>query len=115
MTRWNMIRGRRSRVMAAVALAAGSLFAAPALAHAAPLTVVTIQFDDSNADTIQWISSLNNHGFPATFYVNSGSIGTTGKLTWAQLTSLSTAGNEIASHTVDHVDLKKLKLADARF
>src|SRR5258708_31927365 len=42
-------------------------------------------------------------------------MGTAGKLTWARFTTLSQAGNEIASHTVDHVDLKKLKLADARF
>src|SRR5215471_10050105 len=105
----------RSRVVAAVVLAAGSLLAAPGPAFAAPLTVVTVQFDDGNADVYQWISSLNNHGFPATFYVNSGSIGTAGKLTWTQLTALSAAGSEIASHTVDHVDLKKLKLADARF
>ena len=116
MTRWNRARGRRSRMVAAAALAAGSLLASPATAHAAPLTVVTIQFDDGNADTIQWIDgSLNTHGFPATWYVNSGSIDTAGHLTWAQLTSLSTAGNEIGSHTVNHVDIKKLKLADARF
>ena len=115
MTRWNRIRGHRSRVVAAAALAAGSLLAVPAIAHAAPLTVVTIQFDDGNADTYQWVSSLNTHGFPATFYVNSGSIETAGHLTWAQLTGLSQAGNEIASHTIDHVDIKKLKLADARF
>src|SRR6516165_1506794 len=115
MTRWNRIRGHRSRVAAAVALAAGCLLAVPAIAHAAPLTVVTIQFDDGNADTYQWVSSLNTHGFPATWYVNSGSIETAGHLTWAQLTSLSQAGNEIASHTVNHVDIKKLKLTDARF
>src|SRR5215472_8084352 len=110
MTRWNRVRGRQSRILAAAVLAAGSLFAGPAIAHAAPLTVVTIQFDDGNADTIQWIDgSLNTHGFNATWYVNSGSIGTAGHLTWAQLTSLSTAGNEIASHTVNHANLKKLK------
>ena len=113
MTRWNRIPGRRSRVAASVALAAGCLFAVPALAHAAPQTVVTIQFDDGNADAFQW-NSLNNYGFPATYYVNSGSIDTAGHLTWAQLTTLSQAGNEIASHTVDHVNIKKLKLADAR-
>jgi len=79
------------------------------------LTVVTIQFDDGNADAFQWTGPLNNHGFPATYYVNSGSIDTPGHLTWAQLASLSLAGNEIASHTVDHVNIKKLKLADARF
>jgi len=77
--------------------------------------VVSIQFDHGNADVNQWISPLSNHGFPATFYVNSGTIGTAGKLTWARFTTLSQAGNEIASHTVDHVDLKKLRLADARY
>jgi peptidoglycan/xylan/chitin deacetylase (PgdA/CDA1 family) len=103
-------------MVAAAALAAGTLLVGPAIAHAAPLTVVTIQFDDGNADTIQWIdNSLNTHGFNATWYVNSGSIATTGHLTWAQLTSLSQAGNEIGSHTINHVDIKKLKLADARF
>ena len=115
MSSWTSIRGRQPRVAAAVALAIGCLFAAPALARAAPLTVVTIQFDDGNADTIQWIDgSLNTHGFNATWYVNSGSIDTAGHLTWAQLTSLATAGNEIASHTVNHVNIKKLKLAAAR-
>ena len=115
MSRWTRIRGRQPRVAAAVVLAIGCLLAAPALARAAPLTVVTIQFDDGNADTIQWIDgSLNTHGFNATWYVNSGSIDTAGHLTWAQLTSLATAGNEIASHTVNHVDIKKLKLAAAR-
>jgi peptidoglycan/xylan/chitin deacetylase (PgdA/CDA1 family) len=114
MTGWNRIPGRRSRVAASIALAAGCLFAVPALAHAAPQTVVTIQFDDGNADAFQW-DSLSTHGFPATYYVNSGSIDTAGHLTWAQLTTLSQAGNEIASHTVDHVNIKKLKLADARF
>jgi peptidoglycan/xylan/chitin deacetylase (PgdA/CDA1 family) len=93
----------------------GCLFATPALARAAPLTVVTIQFDDDNADVSQWISPLDTHGFPATFYVNSGSIESADHLTWAQLTALSQAGNEIASHTVDHVNIKKLKLAEARF
>jgi peptidoglycan/xylan/chitin deacetylase (PgdA/CDA1 family) len=94
---------------------AGAMVTVPAVAHAAPLTIVTIQFDDGNADVIQWATTLNTHSFPATFYVNSGSIDTTGHLTWANLTTLSTAGNEIASHTVNHVDIKKLKLADARF
>jgi peptidoglycan/xylan/chitin deacetylase (PgdA/CDA1 family) len=115
MSRWSNIHGRLPRAAAAAALAAGGLLAGPAIAHAAPLTVVTIQFDDGNADTIQWVDgSLNTHGFHATWYINSGSIGTAGKLTWAQLASINSAGNEIGSHTVDHVDIKKLKLADAR-
>src|SRR5262249_30235650 len=115
MTRWNRIRGHRSRVVAAVALAAGSLLAVPAGAHAAPLTVVTIQVDDGKPDTYQRVTSLTTHGFPATFYVNSGSTEPAAHLPWAQLPGLSQASNEIASHTIDHVNIKKLKLADARF
>src|SRR5215469_10912544 len=115
MTRWTRIRGLQTRMIASVVMTVGAMVAVPAAAHAAPVTVVTIQFDDGNADVFQWASSLSTHGFGATFYVNSGTIGAAGKLTWAQLTTLSQAGNEIASHTVDHVDLKKLKLADARF
>ena len=104
------------RATAAVALGVGVGYAVPAAAaHAAPMTIVTIQFDDGNGDVYQWISGLNNHGFPATFYINSGSIDTAGHLTWTQVVALNTAGNDIGSHTINHVDLKKLKLADARF
>ena len=113
MTRWTRTRRLQTRMVASVMMV-GAMVAVPAAAHAAPATVVTIQFDDGNADVFQWVSTLNTHGFGATFYVNSGTIGTAGKMTWAQLMTLSQAGNEIASHTVDHVDLKKLKLADAR-
>jgi peptidoglycan/xylan/chitin deacetylase (PgdA/CDA1 family) len=115
MSKWTWIGRRRPWAAASVALAVGALVAVPAVARSAPLTVVTIQFDDGNADVYQWASGLNTHGFPATFYVNSGSIETAGHLTWAQLTALSAAGNEIASHTINHVDIKKLKLAAARF
>ncbi len=116
MTRLRVLPGWRMRVMASVLLALGCAYAGPSIARAAPQpTVITIQFDDGSADVYQWISSLSNHGFPATFYVNSGTIGTTGHLTWPQLTALAQAGNDIGSHTIDHVDLKKLKLADARF
>src|SRR5258708_24491820 len=115
MTRLNGMAGRWQRVAASVILAAGFVSAVPAAAHAAPATVVTIQFDDGNADVNQWISALSNHGFHATFFVNSGSIDTAGKLTWAQLTALSQARNEIATHTLDHGNINKLKLAHAKF
>ena len=89
MIRWTRIRGRQTRIVASAMLTAGAMVAIPAAAHATPATVVTIQFDDGNADVFQWVSTLNNHGFGATFYVNSGTIGTAGKLTWAELTTLS--------------------------
>jgi peptidoglycan/xylan/chitin deacetylase (PgdA/CDA1 family) len=115
MTRSHRLPWRYLRALAAVLLAAGTAYAVPAIARAAtPVTVVTIQFDDGNADVYQWLGPLNNHGFPETFYVNSGTIDTAGHLTWTQLTALQTAGDEIGSHTVNHTDIKKLKVAAAR-
>jgi peptidoglycan/xylan/chitin deacetylase (PgdA/CDA1 family) len=85
------------------------------LAHAAvTTTVVTIQFDDGSADQYQTLAILNAHGMHATFYVNSGVIGDADHMTWKQLSNLYAAGNEIAGHTIDHANIKKLKPAAAR-
>ena len=77
-------------------------------------TVVTIQFDDGNANQYTALGLLNTYGMHATFYVNSGVIGDATHMSWAQLTDLATTGNEIASHTVFHTNIKKLKTAAAR-
>jgi peptidoglycan/xylan/chitin deacetylase (PgdA/CDA1 family) len=93
------------------ALAVSGVQAAPT---ATPQTVVSIQFDDGTADQYGTLAILNAHGMHATFYVNSGHVDGAGFLTWQQLTDLSTAGNEIAGHTIDHVNIKKLKTGPAR-
>ncbi len=72
-------------------------------------TVVSLQFDDGSADQFQVNEVLAAHGLRATFYVNSGTIGTPGSLSWEQLATLAANGNEITGHTVDHLNLKKLK------
>lgn len=83
-------------------------------AHAATSpTVVTIQFDDGNADQYQALALLNAHGMHATFYINTGFTGDSTHMTWAQLQALFAAGNDIGGHTLTHTDLKKLKTADA--
>jgi endoglucanase len=79
-----------------------------------PQTVVSIQFDDGVADQIDTLAILNAHGMHATYFVNTGFIGDAAHMTWAQLQQLATAGNEIAGHTLTHVNLKPLKTADAR-
>jgi endoglucanase len=79
-----------------------------------PQTVVTIQFDDGVADQYGSLAALRSHGMHATYYVNSAVIGDQAHLTWAQLQELAGAGNEIAGHTLHHVNLKPLKEADAR-
>jgi len=108
----------RSRArQAASFLAAGALLilmVGPAPARAATQTVVTIQFDDGNADAYGALSILNAHGMHATFYVNTGVIGDATHMTWAQLGDLSSAGNEVGGHTLYHTNIKKLKEQDAR-
>jgi endoglucanase len=79
-----------------------------------PNTVVTIQFDDGVADQIGALPILNAHGMHATFYVNTGVTGDADHMTWEQLHQLADAGNEIAGHTLHHVNLKPLKTAEAR-
>ncbi|MFL6128227.1 MAG: polysaccharide deacetylase family protein [Mycobacteriales bacterium] len=109
---------RRKRLAAAVTLlTAAGVTAAPAMpAAAATPTVVVIQFDDGVADQYPALAALNAHAMHATFFVNSGPItaGDPGHLSWAQVQDLYAAGNEIAGHTVDHANIKKLKTADAR-
>jgi endoglucanase len=79
-----------------------------------PQTVVTIQFDDGVADQFGGLATLNEHGMHATFFVNTGVVGDSAHMTWTQLQDLAFAGNEIAGHTLTHVNLKPLKPADAR-
>jgi peptidoglycan/xylan/chitin deacetylase (PgdA/CDA1 family) len=76
--------------------------------------VVTIQFDDGTADQYAALAILNAHAMHATFYVNSAVVGDAAHMSWTQLGDLAGAGNEIAGHTLTHVNLKKLKTAAAR-
>ncbi|HEX9039375.1 MAG TPA: polysaccharide deacetylase family protein [Ktedonobacterales bacterium] len=95
---------------------AGLLLQRAQKAHAATSpTVVTIEFDDGNADQYQALALLNTHGMHATFYVNTSYIGDSTHMTWAQLQNLFAAGNDIGGHTLTHVDLKKLKTAAAQY
>jgi len=85
----------------------------PAVAATAS-TVVTIGFDDGTAEQLGALPILQAHGMAATFFVNTGVIGDAEHLSWADLHTLFTAGNEIAGHTVDHANLAPLTTAEAR-
>jgi peptidoglycan/xylan/chitin deacetylase (PgdA/CDA1 family) len=99
--------------IAVAALLVVPIAAMPATAENSP-TVVTIQFDDGNANQYVALSILNGAGMHATFYVNSGVIGDATHLSWAQLGDLAAAGNDIGGHTTFHTNIKKLKTAPAR-
>jgi peptidoglycan/xylan/chitin deacetylase (PgdA/CDA1 family) len=108
--------GSKAAIVAAACLVGAASAVAisyPATASTSP-TTVSIQFDDGNADQYQALAILTAQGLHATFYVNSGTVGDASHMTWAQLSNLAAAGDEIAGHTITHADLKKLKLAAAR-
>src|SRR4051794_28599243 len=111
----------RTRTRLALILSGAAVLLAPVstvpaqLAHAAGTnTVVTIGFDDSNADQFKMLKMLAAHGMNATFFTNSGFVGTADHLTWGQLHQLYAAGNEIGGHTIDHAKGKKRKTPPGR-
>jgi peptidoglycan/xylan/chitin deacetylase (PgdA/CDA1 family) len=95
---------RRALLLAAVLLLAAAL---PAARAAAAPTIVSIQFDDGRGqDAVRAI--LAKHHVHATFFINSGYVGTPGYLTWKRLHELAADGNEIAGHTLTHRNLARL-------
>lgn len=86
--------------------------------HSPPLvpepTIVSLTFDDGSSDQYTVRSLLAEHSMHATFYVNSGSVGLPGTMTWSQLSDLAADGNEIGGHSVDHVNLTTLSWGDTR-
>ncbi|MFL5625779.1 MAG: polysaccharide deacetylase family protein [Ktedonobacteraceae bacterium] len=105
------------RIILIAALIAGGIFLVfhHAKVSAAVQTVVTIEFDDGNANQYQALTMLSARGMHGTFYVNTGVIGDATHLSWSQLQDMFAAGNEIAGHTLTHANLKHLKTADARY
>ncbi|HEY5148259.1 MAG TPA: polysaccharide deacetylase family protein, partial [Mycobacterium sp.] len=101
-------RVRALTVMVGVAVVAMLLplvGVAPAAQAAAATTVVSLTFDDTNADQMAAATTMQASGLHGTFYAISGSIGTPNYLTLANLQTLYGAGNEIGGHTVNHPDL----------
>jgi len=106
------------RLAIAAALVSSSLVftGPPQSAAAAVPTIVTIEWHDGNADQVGVLQILHDHGVHATFLVNTGPIlaGDPAKLSIGDLQALYADHNEIAGHTLDHVNLQPLSTADAR-
>jgi peptidoglycan/xylan/chitin deacetylase (PgdA/CDA1 family)/archaellum component FlaF (FlaF/FlaG flagellin family) len=101
-------------LLAAVVVAQSSLLASAARA-AATGTVISLTFDDSDADQYTTaLPILQQYGMHATFYVITGYVGVnSGYLTQPQLQDMYNAGNEIAGHTVLHPDLTQINTDEA--
>ncbi len=91
--------------------ASGLALTAPSAAAAATSTLVALTFDNNTSGqfTLGYQQALQPHGVPATFYVNSGTVGAgSARMTWAQLGTLAAAGSEIGGKTVDGISLTTL-------
>jgi peptidoglycan/xylan/chitin deacetylase (PgdA/CDA1 family) len=78
-------------------------------AIAAPQMLVSLSFDgDATSQyNLGYAQALRTHDAHATFYVNSGTIGASANfMSWAQLTTLATAGNDIGGKSVNATNLK---------
>jgi peptidoglycan/xylan/chitin deacetylase (PgdA/CDA1 family) len=73
-----------------------------------PAKPIVITFDDGYSDFYtNAIPILRRHDFTAVAYVVSGFVGRGGYMNAAEVVSAQSAGFEIGSHTVDHVNLTK--------
>ena len=77
-------------------------------------TVVSLTFDDGDADNYLVRSSLVKNDIQATFYVVSGFTGTDGYMSAQQLKDLYADGNEIGGHTLSHTKLTDVRGADLK-
>jgi peptidoglycan/xylan/chitin deacetylase (PgdA/CDA1 family) len=68
-------------------------------------TVVSLTFDDGDADNYSVRSDLTKNNLHATFYVVSGFTNSNGYMSDAQLRDLYNDGNEIGGHTLSHTNL----------
>ncbi len=67
------------------------------------VAAVTMTFDDSKLSQITTASPLlDQYGYKATFYVNSGSVGPTELTTWPMWLGVAAAGHEIGNHARFH-------------
>jgi peptidoglycan/xylan/chitin deacetylase (PgdA/CDA1 family) len=77
-------------------------------------TVVSLTFDDGDADNFAVATLLEQYGLRATWYIPSGLVGQPGYMTWDQLRELADRGNEIGGHSLDHINVSDLHGADLK-
>lgn len=76
-------------------------------------TVVSLTFDDGLDNQMAGAAVLSKYGLKGTFYVNSGTVDSTGHMTRSDLNDLVAEGHEIGGHTVNHVPLTSTPQVEA--
>ena len=111
--RWCRRRGARAALASwavCAGLAMAGLTAVGQPASAQTTTVVSLNFDNNAANEyyLGFQDALQPAGVDATFYINSGTIGTSNKLSWSEVSALAAAGDDIGGKTVDGINLTTL-------
>ena len=75
-------------------------------------TVVSLTFDDGDADNYAVRSMLTENNLRATFYIVSGFTNSNRYMTDDQLRDLYNDGNEIGGHTLNHTNLPSVRGAE---
>jgi peptidoglycan/xylan/chitin deacetylase (PgdA/CDA1 family) len=101
-------------VLLALAVVAGWAGFVPSAQAAPSPTVVSLTFDDGDADQMAAEQTLKSNGLVGTFYITTGWTDAPGYLTKAQLNTIQADGNEIAGHTVTHSDLTQVPATEAK-
>ncbi len=77
-------------------------------------TVLSFTFDDGDADQMAAARVLHRYGMHGTFYIITGAVGAPQYMTLSDLHTLAAEGDEIAGHTVSHLELPHVTAAEAR-
>jgi peptidoglycan/xylan/chitin deacetylase (PgdA/CDA1 family) len=101
-------------VLLAFTLVAGWSGLLPSAQAASSPTVVSLTFDDGDADQMAAEQTMKANGLVGTFYITTGWIDAPGYLTKAQLNTIQRDGNEIGGHTVTHSDLTQVPANEAK-
>jgi len=72
-----------------------------------PSKPIILSFDDNNLDVYTNATPLmDNYGYIGSMNVVISQVGQTGKMSWEQIQALHNKGWEVASHSLNHVDMK---------
>ncbi|MCE2659310.1 MAG: polysaccharide deacetylase family protein [Rubrivivax sp.] len=76
--------------------------------------VVALTFDDGHESNFAAYAEIVRRGGSADLFVNPGTVGTKGYLSWAQLRELARYGASIQSHSLHHVFLDSMPAAEVQ-
>lgn len=121
MSHTQSIRIRLIALTATLLLFVTTVVVLPELTHSAsagtkPPVYVSLTWDDGRASQQQSVALQQARNMPATYYINSGLVGSSGYyLTKTSLDAIAAVpGNEIGGHTDMHVNLTTVPTADAQ-